>query len=143
MLDLSLRPHGDPVLGWERLGDSGKVHCFSVDWPEPGRWHCLSWPCYCRVWAKSYADGVADTGHLLEARRSETTPLEGNLESDKRTKPPEGTGLAEMWESSEAVPSQGGKCWQDNPGPRVRPRASSSTLHCTEGKGSVFADEHI
>lgn len=45
---------------------------------------------------------------LSEARRNET-PLEGSLEVDsERTKSPEGAGLAEMWESSEGVPSGGG-----------------------------------
>lgn len=61
------------------------------------------------MWAKSYADGMADTGHLFKARRDET-PLEGSIEtdSDQGTKSPEGAWPAEMWESSQALPSGGG-----------------------------------
>lgn len=47
--DPSLRPQGNPV---QRLRDSGKVHCLSVGGP--------SWPCYCRIWDKSYAAGMVD-----------------------------------------------------------------------------------
>ena len=83
---------------------------------------------------------------LSEARRNET-PLEGSFEVDsERTKSPEGAGLAEMWESSEGVPSGGGHpktewgggCWQPRAESevstvaRVLPRA---TLYNGQEKG--------
>lgn len=97
-----------------------------MSWPELGRWPCLNWPCYFRVWAKSYADGMADTGHLFKARRDET-PLEGSIEtdSDQGTKSPEGAWPAEMWESSQALPVEEG-CLQTEQGRgHWQPRAES------------------